>query len=99
MNTSPALTLMNKTGNWLSRFSVMNPEDVVPIAIDGLLKGKEVIIPGYVNKFFMVLNKILPGWIKRIITNRGMKKLNGDTTLIRYLPESTRPVPAATAMA
>jgi uncharacterized protein len=99
MNTSPALTLMNKTGNWLSRFSVMNPEDVVPVAIDGLLKGKEVIIPGSVNKFFMVLNRILPGWIKRIITNRGMKKLNADTSLVRFLPENARPMPAAAAMA
>ena len=35
MNTNLALTLMNKTGNRLSRLSVMNPEEVVPVAIDG----------------------------------------------------------------
>src|SRR5690606_5513154 len=49
MNTNTALTLMNRSGSWISRLSVMNPEDVVPIAIDGSLKRKEVIIPGRLN--------------------------------------------------
>jgi len=85
MNTNLALTLMNKTGNFLSRLSVMNPEDVVPVAIDGLLKGKEVIIPGKLNKFFMLLDKVLPEVIKKIITGQGMKKLNHSNSFSRYL--------------
>ncbi len=92
MNTNLALTLMNKTGSFLSRLSVMNPEDVVPIAIDGLLNGKEVIIPGKLNNFFMLLDKILPDAIKKIITGYGMKKLNPDNFLTRYLT----PVPVPT---
>jgi uncharacterized protein len=91
MNTNLALTLMNKTGNCLSRLSVMNPEDVVPGAIDGLFGGKEVIIPGKLNKFFMLLDKILPQLIKKIITNQGMKKLNQANPLSRY----TTPVMAS----
>lgn len=93
MNTNLALTLMNKTGNCLSRLSVMNPEDVVPVAIDGLLRGKEVIIPGKLNKFFMLLDKILPGPIKKIITNQGMKKLNPANPLSRYTTPVMSPVP------
>lgn len=85
MNTNLALTLMNKTGSYLSRLSVMNPEEVVPIAIDGLLNRKEVIIPGKMNNFFMVLDKILPGAIKKIITSHGIKKLNTNNYLARYL--------------
>ena len=92
MNTNLALTLMNKTGNFLSRLSVMNPEDVVPIAIDGLLNGKEVIIPGKLNNFFMLLDKILPGAIKKIITAYGMKKLNTDDSLARYLLPAPIPI-------
>ena len=93
MNTNLALTLMNKTGNCLSRLSVMNPEDVVPVAIDGLLRGKEVIIPGKLNKFFMLLDKILPELIKKIITNQGMKKLNPANPLSRYTTPVMAPVP------
>ncbi len=85
MNTNLVLTLMNKTGNYLCRLSVMNPEDVVKIAIDGLLKGKEVIIPGRLNNVFMLLDKILPEVIKRTITSNGMKKLNKENSMAHYL--------------
>lgn len=85
MNTNLALTLMNKTGNYLSRLSVMNPEDVVSIAIDGLLNEKEVIIPGRLNNMFMLLDKILPYAIKKIITGQGMKKLSAVNPFARYL--------------
>jgi uncharacterized protein len=92
MNTNLALTLMNKTGNCLSRLSVMNPEDVVPVAIDGLLNGKEVIIPGRINKLFMILDKILPEVFKKLITSHGMKKLNSANALTRYLSPAMAPV-------
>jgi uncharacterized protein len=85
MNTNLTLTLMNKTGNWLTRLSIMEPAEVVPVAIDGLLKRKEVIIPGRVNRFFMLLDKILPESIKEIITRHGMKKINPDNPFISYL--------------
>lgn len=98
MNTNLALTLMNKTGTWLSRLSVMNPEEVVPIAIDGLLKGKEVIIPGRINQFFLLLDKILPAGIKKIITSYGMKKINPDNRFISYLPKPGA-IPASTQAA
>ena len=85
MNTNLALTLMNKTGNYLSRLSIMNPEKVVPLAIDGLLRKKAVIIPGRLNQFFLLLDLILPAFIKGILTNYTMKKLNPDNRLIGFL--------------
>ena len=92
MNSNLPLTLMNKTGGCLSRLSVMNPEDVVPVAIDGLLKRKGVIIPGRLNNFFMLLDKVLPEAIKKIMTNHSMKKLNPDNNLTRYLSPALVPV-------
>lgn len=85
MNTNLAVTLMNKTANFISRLSVMNPEDVAPVAIDALLKGKEVIIPGRLNKLFMLFNWLLPNWLKKIISNKSIGKLDPDNSLIRYL--------------
>ena len=95
MNTNLPLTLMNKTGSWFSRLSVMNPEEVVPIAIDGLLKRKEVIIPGRVNNFFMLLDKVLPAVIKKLITGYGMKKLSSDNSYTRYLSPEPVIIPAS----
>ena len=82
MNTNTGIILFNKSANWLARQSVMNPEDVAPVAIDGLLKGKEVIIPGLVNKFFLVLNNLIPSALKKLITNKQMNALNA--TALKY---------------
>ena len=76
MNTNPTIILLNKTSNWVVRVSVMDPEEVAPIAINGLLKGKEVIIPGRVNQLYLLLDKILPGPVKRMITNSQIKNMN-----------------------
>jgi short-subunit dehydrogenase len=52
----------------------MDPEDVAKIAIDGMLKNKEVIIPGFWNKMFMLFDKILPKCYKEMLTDRSMKE-------------------------
>ena len=78
MNTNTSVTMLNRSGNWLARLSVMDPESVAPIAINGMLKGKEVIIPGIVNKLFLVLNNLIPPFLKIMITNRQMRTLNSS---------------------
>src|SRR5215204_787570 len=79
MNTNLSLTLFNKRGSYLSRLSIMNPEDVAPLAIEGLLQGKEIIIPGKVNRMFLFLNNILPARIKNRLARFGMKKMKTFT--------------------
>lgn len=76
MNTNLSVTMLNKKMSWLSQLAVMNPENVAPIAIDGLLKQKEVIIPGRVNKLFLLLNTVIPAYLKKMIANHQMKPLN-----------------------
>ena len=78
MNTTVALTYQNRTGSWGSRMSIMNPEDAAIFAIDGMLKGKEVIVPGLVNRFFMLLNSILPKLVKDKITATEMNKFKTE---------------------
>ncbi len=87
MNTNTSVIVINKATNWLARLAVMNPEEVAPSVIDGLLKGKEVIIPGTVNKIFLLLNSILPGFIKIMITNRQMKVLNSAILSTKSVPQ------------
>lgn len=79
MNTNISVTQLIKSSNWLSRKSVMNPEDVAPIAIDSLLNHKEVIIPGKINKIFLLLNKLLPSAIKIMLIEMQMKTLASVT--------------------
>lgn len=92
LNTNPAVTLMNRTGSCLSRLSIMDPAEVVPVAINGLLTGKEVIIPGRLNNFFVLLDKILPNAIKEILTGVTMRKVNADNPLSRHLAPAMAPL-------
>ena len=81
MNTNISVTTLLKTSGCISRLSAMNPEDVAPIAINGLLRGSEVIIPGRMNKLFLFLNKLLPDFIKNTILSRQMKNTQSVTAI------------------
>ena len=81
MYTNMSTILLLKSSGWLARQSAMNPEEVAKITIDALLKGKEVIIPGKINKLFLVLNYLIPGFLKKIITNRQMRTLNSNRSI------------------
>lgn len=96
MNTNISVTQLLKTSGWLSRNAVLNPEEVAPIAIDGLLNRKEVIIPGKLNKLFLLMNRILPAAVKNMLIGRQMNtvksvtamELNLQTVLLTERPNS-----------
>jgi uncharacterized protein len=75
MNTNVQVSLLNRSGNWLSRISVANPEEIAPLVIVGMFKGKETIIPGIVGHFYLFLDKLLPAFIKKAITNNAIRRL------------------------
>lgn len=75
MNTNLQVSLLNRTGNWFTRISITNPEEIAPMVIKNMLKGKELIIPGLVSKFFLFLDKFLPANIKNAFTAKAIQKL------------------------
>jgi len=85
INTNLSVTLINKNSPWSTRITIMNPEEVAVIAINGLLKGKGVIIPGRLCKFFLLLDKVLPSTLKTFMTSRTMKKINTPEWVKSYL--------------
>ena len=74
MNTTPMLILQNRSLHGMGRWSVMNPEDVAGIAIEKMFKKRELIIPGFWNRVFIVMDKLIPKWLKEILTDRQMNK-------------------------
>jgi short-subunit dehydrogenase len=74
MNTNATIIKTNESNNWLARQSIMNPEEVAPIAIKGLLNRKEIIIPGRMNKLFLLIDKLLPSFIIKMIANNHINK-------------------------
>jgi hypothetical protein len=70
MNTTTDQCMEHRNMSWISRSSIMNPEDVAKLTITQFRKGKEVIIPGKINKLVVLLDRILPSAIKnRLIRN------------------------------
>ena len=72
MNTTSNLCLQNRKLGWISRRSIMNPEEAAKVTIDQFTKGKEVIIPGKINRAFMFLDSVLPAGSKNKLTNNAI---------------------------
>jgi short-subunit dehydrogenase len=75
MNTNFQVSLINRTGNFFSRIATLDPAEVAPIVIEKMIEGKEVIIPGRANRFSIVLDKLLPAFIKNMFTDKLMRDL------------------------
>jgi len=80
------------TGDFISRASGMQPEDVAPVALDGLFRKKEVIVPGKINQALVFLNRIVPRFVVRFFEERTMRRLQAPA-LAPILPiDSGEPV-------
>ncbi len=56
----------------------MQPNKVADCAYRGVLKGKAVIIPGFMNKAFIAASKLLPGRLSASIVARVQRKLTSS---------------------
>jgi len=79
LNTTSRLCYQNRMVGWLTRESVLNPEDAAKIAIKGMFDKKGVIVPGFINKCLMLLDKLLPEFIKDYLANREINKFPAAT--------------------
>lgn len=74
LNTTTRLCYQNRIVGLITRRSALNPEEAARISIDAMIDRKRIVIPGFINKCFMVLDKLLPEFIKDILANREFKK-------------------------
>lgn len=79
LNTTTRLCYQNRIVGWLTQKTVLNPETAAKIAINGMLNKRRVIVPGFVNKCFMLLDKVLPEFIQDKLTNREINKFPAAT--------------------
>lgn len=79
LNTTTRLCYQNRICSWITQKSVLSPEEAAKISIEGMLKKKNIIIPGFVNKCFMVLDKLLPEFVKDMLTNMELNKFKAVT--------------------
>ena len=95
MNTNIQTLINNRSGTWLARQSIMDPEDVAAVAMRGLFKGKGVIIPGGWNRFFLFLDWALPVFLKNFIIRLHMQSLRANHKRSTELSVSVKQVSPA----
>ena len=65
-----------KRAGWLARTSILEPEEVASIGIEGMFNGKKVLIPGRINKLIFSLGFIVPVGFIIAILKRTFKREN-----------------------
>ncbi|HEU4497112.1 MAG TPA: SDR family NAD(P)-dependent oxidoreductase [Flavobacterium sp.] len=75
INTKPELLVMNNNLKGLARATILEADFVAKTAMDGLFKRKKEIVPGFANRFLIILDKIIPKFLKEIIIRRKLKSV------------------------
>lgn len=75
INTKPELLVLNHSIKGISRFTILEPEQVAKAALKGMFKGKREIIPGRLNRILVALNVILPQKLKEYIIQKQLKEM------------------------
>ena len=70
---------INKDLKGLAKASILMPADVAREAIDKMLKGKAVIVPGNLNKLSYYISRIVPGFVKNFFVLNTFKHVNKHT--------------------
>ena len=73
INTKPELLVMNHNLTGIAKATITEPDRVAYEAIHGMFLGTKEIIPGRINKLMVVLNAILPGFVKDMIIKSKLK--------------------------
>lgn len=66
---------INKELKGLAKASILTPTEVAREAIDKMLKGKALIIPGVINKLSYYVSHIVPGFVKDFLVLKTFKRL------------------------
>lgn len=74
IETNERLRDAHKNMKGLAKKAVMHPHEVAVVAIDALLSGKKVLVPGKINNLFLALDWIVPSFIKNRILLKEMKR-------------------------
>ena len=77
VNTNPRLHETNSHLKGVERMTIVPAETVARMAVDGMMKGRKLIVPGQLNRFLLTLNGLVPESIRsRIIESKMRKNAN-----------------------
>lgn len=75
MNTNLYQFLSNRSLSPIGRLSLLDPAKVAYAGITGLLKRKETIIPGKLNRLFLIMDKVVFQSVKDLLINGQVNRM------------------------
>ncbi|HEY2727250.1 MAG TPA: SDR family NAD(P)-dependent oxidoreductase, partial [Parafilimonas sp.] len=64
---------INKELKGIAKQSILMPQRVAKEAIDKMLKGKALIIPGTINKIYFNISRMVPAFIRQAVIANAFK--------------------------
>ena len=78
-----------KLNNYFTSLVHETPHSIAKKGIEGMLKEKKLILPGAVSKAYMIVSKLLPGFIKDSITRKIFRSSSDGKTHSRSMEKIT----------
>ncbi|MDQ8052624.1 MAG: SDR family NAD(P)-dependent oxidoreductase [Pedobacter sp.] len=73
INTKPELLVMNNNLKGFAKATILEADVVAREAIEGLFKMRKEIIPGFANRLLLIIDKLIPAFLKELIIRRNLR--------------------------
>lgn len=77
VNTNPRLHETNSHLKGIERMTIVPAETVARMAVDGMVKGRKLIVPGRLNRALLSLNGLIPDFVRNRVIESKMRKNAG----------------------
>lgn len=82
------IILQAKDKKGMAKWSILHPEEVAAYSIEKMMASEKLIIPGFWNRFFLLLDKLTPSFIKEKLINREIAESRIYEPLKRFKKEN-----------
>lgn len=82
------IILLAKDKKGMAKWSILHPEEVASYTIEKMMSSQKLIIPGFWNRFFLLLDKLTPSFIKEKLINREIAETRTYEPLKRFRKEN-----------
>ena len=87
--TNPRIIARAEEHGRLSKYTLMSPDEVARKAIPPFLKGQKIIIPGTINKVFLIFDKAIPVRLKLAILAKVFSKKGSQAEPVPAIENTT----------
>ncbi len=75
MTTNIPNYILHRNLNWIARKTKMHPAAVAERALSKMFRGKEIIIPGRLNRIMKFISSVIPAFIRKKLALYSMRQL------------------------